>query len=321
LLSALAPYVRQSGAPTDQLLRLAQRIILSETDAPGDLATARTVLDQAADGSADAREFIRATLAEFSHNYALLVALDVVPGLPLQITYEHRDYYPPFTGSIDQAPLIIEAPLVHASGSGPPYRLELAAPDGLEIETASLARIQAGRRLAIETINTEAGAGAFVQLRAPDAPDRPAQTALVAELGWVRGGIHQLAAVAGTLSTLSLLLATVLSFLLGEQLAGSSAGALFAAPALVTSLVLGFSTTRITSTAANRLRIAALWIALFGVTGALLVSVLAGAQGNLPALRGLLIGATVLSALVLGGWPLRAVLRDRAHVGPVESAQ
>lgn len=319
LLSALAPYVRKSGAPDRELLTLAQRIILSETEANADLAAALAMVDNAADGNSDARDVVRKTLKEFNSNYALLVALDLVPGLPLRITYGHRDYYPQSEGSVCQAPLVIEAPLKHASGRGPAYRLELVAPDGLEIETASLARVQGGERLAVEAVNTEPGAGPFIQLRAPASGKRPTQTALVAELGWLRGGIHHLAAVAGVLSTCSLLFATILSFVLGNDLGGSSASALFAAPALVTSLVLGFATTRITSAAANRLRLAALWIALFGVVGALLVSVLAGKRPE--TLKYALVAATAFSALITGGWPLPAALRERSRVEPADASQ
>jgi hypothetical protein len=315
LLSALAPYVRQSGVQDRRaLLTLAQRIILSETERTADVTEALAMLDGATGGNPAARDVARKILIEFNSNFALLISIDVVAGLPLTVTYGHRDYYPPVKGSPYDAPLVIDAPLVHASGPGPAYRLELVAPDGLEIETASLARMEGAQRVAIEAVNAKPGAGAFVQLRAPDSGKRPAQTALVAELGWVRGGIHQLAAVAGSLSTGSLLLATVLSFAIGTDLGGSSASSLFAAPALVTSLVLGFATTRITSAAANRLRLAALWIALLGIVGALLVSVLAGKQANLHALRGLLVAATVFSALILGAWPLPAALRDRSRV-------
>jgi hypothetical protein len=175
LLSALAPYAREAHAP-DGFLSLAQRIILSETEARTDLAAAKALLDKAVGGSDDARDFLRKALTEFSASYALLVALDVVPGLPLRITYGHRDYYPQSEGAVGAAPLVIDAPLVHASERGPAYRLELVAPEGLEIDTASLARVEGERRYAVEAVNPDRGAGAFVQLRGPDSAKRPQQT-------------------------------------------------------------------------------------------------------------------------------------------------
>jgi hypothetical protein len=319
LLSAIAPYARAATAPPE-FLALAQRIILNEKRADTDLVEAEKLLDQAR-GDAKARDFLRKTVKEFNANYALLVALDATPGLPLHVTYGHRDYYPRERGAPSDPPLVIEAPLVHASGPGPPYRLELVAPDGLEVETASLTRVAGDRRIAIEAVNTKPGAGAFVQLRAPDSAQRPPQVSLVAELGWVTGGIHHLAAAVGILSTLSLLGATALTFILGKDLGNSAASALFAAPALVTSLVLGFATTRIASAAANRLRLASLWIALFGIAGTLCVSVLGGKAAQLDALKGLLIGASVISALVTGGWTLPAAFRERGRVALAQESQ
>lgn len=320
LLTALAPYARQANAP-EGFLALAQRIILSEQDAGEDLATARALLEEAQDGDVNARGWLVRTLTTLSASYALLVALDVVPGLPVRVVYGHRDYFPRAAGEASAAPLVVDTALVHASGPGPPYRVELVAPEGLEVETASLAQIDGRRRVAVVSQNTQPGEGAFVQLRAPDSNRRPAAMALVAELGWVTGGIHHLAAVAGVLSSGSLWLATYLSFQLGEGLSGSSAGALFAAPALVTSLVLGFATTRITSAAANRLRLAALAIALLGVTGALLVSVLGGSDGDPDTLTWLLLAAATLSTLITGAWPLPAALRSRSSVELAEQAQ
>jgi hypothetical protein len=319
LLSAVAPYAREAAAGVE-FLTLAQRIILNEKRADTDLVAAEKVLDEAG-GDPEARDFLRKTVKEFNANYALLVALDAVPGLPLHVTYGHRDYYPRERGAPTDPPLVIEAPLVHASGPGPPYRLELVAPEGLEVETASLARVLGDKRIAIEAANTEPGAGAFVQLRAPDAGKRPQQVSLVAELGWVTGGIHHLAGAVGVLSTLSLLAATALTFILGTDLGNSAASALFAAPALVTSLVLGFATTRIASAPANRLRIASLWIALLGIAGTLCVSLLGGKPAQLDALKGLLIGATVVSALITGGWTLPAAIRRRSRVELVDASQ
>jgi hypothetical protein len=312
LLSAIAPYARAARVP-EGLLALASAIILSEKPADAQLAAADALLD-AATGDRAALEFVRNTLKEFNAKYALLVAVDAVPGLPLRVTYGHRDYYPRTSHAPEAPPLVIEAPLVHASGPGPPYRLELVAPDGLEIESASLARQAGGRSTAIESVNTEPGAGAFVQLRAPDSADRPDRTTLIASLGWLTGGIHQLAAVTGVLSTLSLAVASTLSFVLGTGLGGGAADALFAAPALVTTLVLGFATTRITSPAANLMRVATLSVALFGVAGTLVVSVLGGQQAHLHELRALLIAASVPSALVTCAWPLPAALRSRSKV-------
>jgi hypothetical protein len=319
LLSAIAPFARAADAPPE-FLGVAQRIILSETRRDDELATAEKLLDRAG-GDPRARDYLRQTVTEFNANYALLIVLDVVPGLPLRVTYGHRDYYPREPSAPSDPPLVIEAPLVHASGPGPPYRLELVAPDGFEVETASLARVAGDRRIAIEAVNTEPGAGAFVQLRAPDSDRRPAQVSLVAELGWVTGGVHHLAAAVGILSTLSLLAATVLTFVLGTALGNSSASALFAAPALVTSLVLGFATTRIASAPANRLRLASLWIALLGIAGTLCVTVLGGQAAQLDALKGLLIGTTVLSGLITGAWTLPAAVRERSRVELADAPQ
>jgi hypothetical protein len=319
LLSAIAPYARAANAPP-AFLALAQQIILDEKRASAALGPAERLLDQA-NGDSQAREFLRRTVKEFDANYVLLVAIDAVPGRPLQVTYRHRDRFPRQLGALGDPPLVIEAPLVHASGPGSPYRLELVAPDGLEMETAALASVEGEKRIAIDAENPLPGGGAFVQLRAPDSAKRPPQVSLVAELGWLTGGIHHLAAAVGILSTLSMVAATALTFILGKDLGSSSATALFAAPALVTSLVLGFATTRIAFAPANRLRLASLWIALFGVAGTLCVTVLGGQQAELAALKGLLIGATVLSALVTGGWTLPAVLRTRSRIALLDASE
>jgi hypothetical protein len=319
LLSAIAPYARAAGVPVEFLV-LAQRIILNEKRADADLGVAEALLASAG-GDADAGSYLRKTVKEFNASYALLIALDAVPGLPLHVTYGNRDYYPREPGASSDPPLVIEAPLVHASGPGPPYRLELVAPDGFEVETASLARVAGEKRIAIDAVNTAPGAGAFVQLRAPDSAKRPRQVSLVAEFGWVKGGIHHLALAVGILSTLSLAGATALSFILGKDLGNSSADALFAAPALVTSLVLGFATTRIASAPANRLRLASLSIALVGIAGTLCVSVLGGKDAQLDVLNGLLIGATVLSALIAAAWTWPPVDRKRARVELADASQ
>jgi hypothetical protein len=230
-----------------------------------------------------------------------------------RVSYTHRQSVEARTGAVTDPPLIVESPLPYASGPGPPYRVEVVAPDGLEVETASLVALGGYTRPAVAWEDTSPGGGAFVHLRAPDGEQRPGATGLRVVFGWPSGGVHEIGAIAGLISTCALLAATIASFTLGDTLKGSSAGALLAAPALVTSLVLGFATTRVTSKAVNRLRFAVLWVALFGVAGALAVSLLGESTGRLDALRIILIVCTVFSGLITSAYPGRAWMRSRAR--------
>jgi hypothetical protein len=314
MVAALVPYARRCGAPPEQTLALARRIIRSETPQPALLRTFEALLDSATSPDVEALERLRSLVRTLDGSYVLLVALKAVPGAPMRVSYVRRQIVDVQLGAVHEPPLIVEVALPHASGPGPALRVEVVAPDGLEIETASIVAVEGSGRRPLETFNTMSGGGAFVQLRAPDAAARPAEAGLQMVFGWPRGGIHHVAAIAGIASTAALLAATLISYALDAKMKGSSASTLLAAPALVTSLVLGFATTRVTSAAANRLRLAALVIALLGVAGGLTVSLLGENADQLNLLHGLLIGLTALSALVTGGFPLQAALRHRSEV-------
>lgn len=314
MVAALAPFARASGGDARETLRLARRIIRSETPEPGLVAEFERLLDGAPDGDVGARERYRGLVRTLSSGYVLLVVVKASAGMPTRVAYTHRQVVDIQRGQVDEPPLVLEMPLPHASGPGAPLRVELVAPDGLEIETASIVSVEGPARRPLESVNTEPGGGAFVHLRAPDATARPGNAALQAVFGWPSGGIQHIATVAGLASTAALLAATLISFWLDDKMKGSAASTFLAAPALVTSLALGFATTRVTSTAVNRLRFAALAVALLGVAGGLTVSLLGENSEHLNLRHGLLVGLTATSALVTGGWPLRAVLRKRASV-------
>jgi hypothetical protein len=315
MVAALVPDARRCGAPQEETLALARRIIRSETAQPALLARFEALLDAAAgQGDKKARRRLLSLVETLDSSYVLLAAVKAQPGVPMRVSYIHRQIVDVLLGDTSEPPLIVEAPLPLASGPGPALRVEVVAPDGMEIETASIVAVEGSARRPVESFNAPPGGGAFVQLRAPDSDARPPHAALQVVFGWPSGGIHHVAAIAGGASTGALLTATVVSYLLDEKLKGSSASTLLAAPALVTSLALGFATTRVTSRAANRLRAAALVVALLGVIGGLTVSLLGENAARLNELHGILIACTVLSALVTAGWPVTAALRERSEV-------
>jgi hypothetical protein len=319
IVAALTPYARRCGAPASEVLSLAREIIRRETPDAEMLARFEQLLRGGA-GDSDARERLLRLITTLNDCYILLVAVKTEPGMPIRVTYMHRQVVAARTGPVTDPPLIIEPLLPYASGPGPSYRVEVVAPEGMEVETASIVSIEGAVRRPRESVNTEPGGGAFVQLRAPDSADRPRVAGLRVVFGWPSGGVHHLGTIAGSASTGALLVATLMSYWLGTDMQGSSAGTLLAAPALVTSLALGFATTRVTSAAVNRLRIAALVVALLGVTGALAVSLLAEKAARLDELHGTLIACTVLSALVTFGFAGRAALRERERVPSASEA-
>lgn len=319
-LAAITPFARLSGASPEPLLKLAQQIIRSESPQPDALEELRELLRNAQGGEPAARERLASLLTTLDRSYMLLVVVKAQAGLPSRISYVHRQTVDAFVGDVEDPPLVIEAALPFSSGPGPPYRVEVTAPDGLEIETASIVSVEGRVRRPLATVNTASGAGAFVHLRAPDSATRPDRAALQVSFGWLPGGIQHLGTIAGLTSTAALLTATLLSYALNEKMKGSAAGTLLAAPALVTGLALGFATTRVTLAAANRLRIAAFCTAVLGIAGALTVSLLGENAGQLNTLHGVLIGCTVVSLLVTGAYPIQATLRKRASVDLTEDA-
>jgi hypothetical protein len=319
LAAALAPYARLCGAPPDRVLTLARRIIRSERPEPQLLREFAELLDEAHGGDEAARRRLQRLVGALNDGYLLLVAINADAGTPVRVCYVHRQAVEVKVGEVTDPPLVVELRLPHASGPGPGYRVEVVAPEGLEIETASIVAVEGTARRPVDSVNPEPGGGAFVQLTAPSAARRPAIAGVLVTFGWPRGGIHHIALIAAAVSTTALATATALSYWLDEHLKGSSAGTLLAAPALVTGLVLGFATTRVTSAAANRLRSAALVIALLGVAGALAVSLFGESTSHLNLRHGILVGLTVLSLLLTGGFPLTATLRRRAAV-PLKDA-
>jgi len=323
LLSALAPFARACGADPTAVLALLATIVRSETSAEQALAQLEQMLDaaeQEGDGDPDARARVRGLASTLTDHYVLLVAIDAEPGLPTRITYTHRQTIDAATSdAFDEPPLVITHELPYASGNGPSFRVEIVAPDGLEIETASIVDPGPPAR-AVESENPAPGKGAYVHLRAPDGPTRPDKASLSVTFGFPAGGIHHLALAAGVASTLSLALAVGLSYWLDAKFKGSSASALLAAPALVTGLTLGFTTTRVTSKAVNRLRLTALGIALLGVLGGLTVALLGESEPNLNVRHGILIGLGILSALALFAGPVTACMRTRTSVPPDQAS-
>lgn len=333
LVSALAPFARACGADPQELLTLLAKIVRSETPARDAQAKLEQVLKTAEandDGDADARARVRRLATILSDHYVLLAAVKADPGLPTRVVYTHRQTIDATSGGFGEPPLVISHELPYASGDGPSFRIEIVAPDGLEIETASIGCVE-GRRTqrqlepasaprAIESENPPPGKGAYVHLKAPAGPARPDEAGLFVTFGFPAGGIHHLALVAGLVSTLALALAVVVSYWFDAKLKGSSAGALLAAPGLVTGLALGFPTTRVTSKAVNRLRLAALGIALLGVLGGLNVALLAESEAHLNLRHGILIGLAILSALALFSGPVAACLRERAKVPPANAS-
>lgn len=322
LVSALAPFARACGAEPQQVLALLATIVRSETpshEAHAELEHLLATAEEHGAGDPDARARVRRLATTLSSHYVLLVAVNTDPGLPTRVVYTHRQTIDATSDDFGDPPLVITHELPYASGDGPSFRIEIVAPDGLEIESASIVEPGSPPR-AIESENRLPGKGAYVQLRAPDGPARPDKAGLSVTFGFPAGGIHHLALAAGLASSFALALAVCASYWFDAKLKGSSASALLAAPALVTGLALGFATTRVTSTAVNRLRLAALGIALLGALGGLTVALLAESEPNLNLRHGILIGLAILSVLALFYGPVAACSRERAAVPPANAA-
>jgi hypothetical protein len=315
VVAALTPYARRCGAPPAEVLALAREIIRAENPSPAALARFTALIEGVHVGDEAARQRLLRLVTALNRGYLLLVAVAAKPGIPTRVTYTHRQVFETQSrGKPDEPPLVVEAPLPYAAGPGPSYRVEVLAPEGLEVESASIAAIEGRAWRPLVAVNRNPGDGAFVQLQGPDGESRPDRAGLKIVFGWPNGGVQHVAAIAGVVSTSALLIATLVSYWLNEKLKGSSASTLLAAPALVSGLALGFATTRITSRAANLLRIAALFVALVGVTGALSVSLLAENAQKLNVLHGVLIGCTILSALITAGFPGWASIRRRDRI-------
>lgn len=316
VVAALAPDAERCGAPLEEVLLLLRRIVRRETAGSRALEELRALLGAAAEGpAAEARARLLDRAQTLDARYVLLVVVSVDAGAPTRVTYSHRQPIGP-TGKddVDDPPLVIDVGLPHASGPGCAYRVEVVAPDGLEVETAAFVARQEQAREVLAVANADAGEGAFVQLRAPDANRRPDSAGLEVRFGFPSGGIHHLATVAGAASTVALALAFVMSLVLEEKMKGGSASTFLAAPALVTGLVLGFATTRVTSRPVNRLRLAAFTVALLGVLGGLTVALFGESKTYLNERHVTLGVLAATSVLVTGGWPVRAWLRKRERI-------
>lgn len=322
LVLALAPLANRCGADPDEVLFLLAVIIRSELPARAANAKLQKLLgaaEQDGQGESGARERLSILANTLYDHYVLLIAIDAEPGCAIRVTYEHRQTVTAITGGFGDPPLTIIDPLPYVSrrrrDPGPAHRIEVVAPDGLEIETASIVDLAQKPPQPVRWRNAgPGGEGAYIQLKAPYGPSRPVEAGLSVKFGFPAGGIHHVAAIAGGASTIALWLAVLASFGLDEDLKGSSASALLAAPALVTSFALGFATTRVTSKPVNRLRLFALFIALLGVLGGLSVSLLGESQERLNLRHGVLIVLAILSTLALFAAPLPAARRPRAFV-------
>jgi len=321
LVAALTQYASGLGASepdTVEILTSAGEIALSEQADSRLLNEFKEKLS--VDYNQPARSALIDLVSTLDENYILAVAVKADPGIPLRISFSHRQRVQAVSSAVEDPPLIMDAELPFASPTGPPYRVEVIAPDGLEIETASIAVRSGGSLAPIVEHNAEQGDGMFAQLAMPRGQSQGGTPHLQVWFGWPAGAIHQVGFIAGLATIAALAAGTGASLVLGQSLPGSSAGTLLAAPGLVSSLALGFATTRVTSKAVNRLRAAALVVALLGVFGALAVSLIAGQKSvsnrevvTLQVLLGLL---TFTAALVTFAFPGRAVLRTRARLTP-----
>lgn len=321
LVRALAPLVRRGATNPKEALALLARIARDEDPTPKLVEEVEPLLagpEDSVDPEAQPSPRLRRLARRLSTDYVLLVALDADAGLPLRVEYTHRQAIDIEPGDFGDPPLTINHPLPYASGDGPPYRIEIVAPDGLEIEAASIVDLVKKPPKPVWARNAASGEGAYVHLKAPDGPARPSVAGLNVTFGFMNGGIHQVAFVAGLVTTLALGLAVLLSYSLDATLKGSSASTLLAAPGLVTGLALGFATTRVTSQAVNKLRFTALCIALLGVLGGLTVALFGEIQSHLNLRHGLLIGLLTVSTLVLFSAPYAAFSRVRVEVEPAQ---
>lgn len=317
VVAALAPLVVAALAGRSQMsladvLRCLRVIVRNEIPGgPGGSPEYRclaSLFGRPPDGS-PARQLLD-RVRELDSNYVLLGVLTTPAGIPTRVAYSYRQEMRATTGGVNDPPLAIDVELSNASGPGPAYRVELAAPEGLDIEAARMVeRTSSGPKTLVR-----AEGDRFVQLRAPDAHDRPDAVGLQVAFCFPPGGIHMLAAVAGATSTAALGLAVAASYVPGNILQGGTASAFLAAPALVTGLVLGFVTTPVTSRPVNLLRAYAFAIAVLGVLGGLTVALLGGNERYVDLCHAILIGLTSASLLVWGGFPLRAWLR--VHESP-----
>lgn len=309
IVATLARLADQSQAPLADVLRLLRVIVRNEQpggrDGSPEYKSLAKLLGEPHDDS-PARELLDRA-RQLDSNYVLLGVLATTAGAPMRLTYSYREKVRATRGGLDDPPLEIDLDLFNAAGPGPAYRVELVAPDGLDIEGASMVERRTSTQPRVLVRASEGGR--FVQLRAPDAQDRPETVGLQVAFGFPPGGIDTLATIAGGISTIALGLAVAASFGLGDAMKGGSASAFLAAPALVTGLVLGFATTPITSRPVNRLRLAAFAIAVVGVLGGLTVALLSENKDTVDLRHGILIGLTVLSLLTWAAVPLRAWLR------------
>lgn len=321
VVAALAPDAEQCGAPLVDVLRLLRAIVRRETPGGPALDDLQRLLSATTQGSAEARERLRKRATMLDARYVLLVVIAVDAGVPTRVSYAHRQRIQSITGAANDPPLIIDVRLPHASGAGTAYRAEVVAPDGLEVETVAFVAREGSARKILTVENPDPGDGGFVHVRAPEPAQRPADAALDIRFGFLPGGVHHLATIAGTASSAALTLAFLVSLELGASMKGSSASTFLAAPALVTGLALGFATTRVTSQAVNRLRLAALAVALLGVLGGLTVALL-GENADYLDERHVILGLLATGSwLVTGGFLLPAAFRDRERVELTSVAQ
>lgn len=310
IVAAMAPYARALGADAPAALALLARIVLRERPAPGLVEELDALLTESSADPA-AVERLRTFSHTLSDNYILVVALKADPGVSVRVGYAQRQAIGVSSGGFADAPLVLDTPLPYASGPSP-YRVELVAPEGLEIETAGIVDLTAEPARPIEAQNYGMGEGVFAHLRAPD--KRPASAGLNAVLGFPSGGASLIALIAGAASVIALGLAIVLSLVLEEKLKGSSASSLLAAPALVTGIALGLATTRVTGRAVNRLRAVAFAIAALGVLGALTVAAFSENPDFESFRLRMLVFLLVIAASLLAWGPARAVGRARATI-------
>lgn len=274
LIPAFAPDVHRAGVDAAKALTLVAKVL---GDGPAVAKRAHddlgALLEPALAGDSQAKKAaavrLKARTAVLVSQTFLLVAVDADPGVPITLTYAYEQTLPKEMGlTFGKAPLRVDIEL----GSSPRVRhvLEVQAPESFEVESAAIYRA-GGDGLVVRAWSPGAGDGRIVRLMVPSR--EPGPFGLVAYLGFAPLGLPLVAVAAALLSLLALLLAAGLSELLGGRLGSSGSGTLLALPALLSSAVLGATSTRVTSRAVTELRAAGLLVAVLGLLGGVAIGV------------------------------------------------
>jgi hypothetical protein len=157
VVATLAPLVAEVADPSDPLfasvLRHLRVIIRSETPGgPAGSEEYRRLANQLSGSHRNAfTERLLARARELDSRYVVIGVVTAQVGIPTRVSYSYRQKVrATAAGGVDDPPLEIDVDLPHASGPGPGYRVELVAPEGLDIEAASIvARSGSGIRVIV----------------------------------------------------------------------------------------------------------------------------------------------------------------------------